>query len=202
MAPTKNAGRPIRRCRLDLARVWGLERPLTPGQLAAAMRLSPESGDSTILRWEGRGGISDAARTALAMMLAGAGGPHLIAWDGPAMTGADLQRARARLGHLWGLESGLSVTELSDALGFPRDNGPTLVADCEAGTRAVGGPMSLAVDLMLSGGLPPTRSAAAADAERYLMGARYPQRPTSFPGASRPAQPLTGRGGKPPATVP
>lgn len=201
MAPTKHAGRPIPRCRLDLARAWGLERALTPGQLAAVMRLSPTSGDSTILRWEGRGGITDAARTALAMMLAGAGGAHLIAWNGPPMTGADLEQARIRLGQLWHLDGALSVRDLSYALGFPPDAGPGLIHECEIGAREVGGPMSLAVDLMLEGALPPVMSPAAAEAERYLRGARFARRLAEFPGAERPALPLTGRGGKTPATV-
>jgi hypothetical protein len=71
------------------------------------------------------------------------------------MTGPELRDARARLGALWGLGRPLHMSELGRALRLAgRDPGAS-IRDYERGTTKISGPVSVAVDMMLAGTLPP-----------------------------------------------
>jgi hypothetical protein len=71
------------------------------------------------------------------------------------MTGPDLHAARARLGTLWGFGRPLHASELGRALRLSgRDPGAS-VRDYERGTTSISGPVSVAVEMMLNGALPP-----------------------------------------------
>lgn len=71
------------------------------------------------------------------------------------MTGRDIRAARSKLGKLWGLDRPLHASELARALRLKgRDPGATVLA-WEAGTP-VSGPVSVAIEMMLSGTKPPT----------------------------------------------
>lgn len=56
-------------------------------------------------------------------------------------TGADLAAARARLG--------LSVQELADALRMNGRHGPRHLREMELGSKPLGGPIAVAVELLL-----------------------------------------------------
>lgn len=71
------------------------------------------------------------------------------------MTGLELHAARATLGRLWGLGRPLHMSELGRALRLGgRDPGAS-IRDYERGKTKVSGPMSVAVEMMLRGALPP-----------------------------------------------
>lgn len=71
------------------------------------------------------------------------------------MTGDELRDARRSLGDLWGLGRPLHASELGRALRLGgRDPGES-VRDYERGKTKVSGPMSVAVEMMLAGSLPP-----------------------------------------------
>jgi hypothetical protein len=71
------------------------------------------------------------------------------------MTGPELNEARGRLGVLWNLGRPISMAEMGRALRLGgRDPGES-IRDYERGTTRISGPMSVAVELMLSGALPP-----------------------------------------------
>jgi hypothetical protein len=71
------------------------------------------------------------------------------------MTGDELNAARGRLGDLWNLGRPVSMAEMGRALRLGgRDPGES-IRDYERGTTRISGPMSVAVELMLSGVLPP-----------------------------------------------
>lgn len=71
------------------------------------------------------------------------------------MTGDELKDARAALGKLWGLGRQLHASELGRALRLGgRDPGES-IRDYERGKTKIGGPMSVAVQMMLAGSLPP-----------------------------------------------
>lgn len=71
------------------------------------------------------------------------------------MTGADIRKARATLGQLWGLNRPLHAAELARVLRLnARDPGLT-IRRWEIGERSVSGPVSLAIDLMIAGAEPP-----------------------------------------------
>jgi len=71
------------------------------------------------------------------------------------MTGEELRNARATLGHMWGFNRPLHMSELGRALRLSgRDPGAN-IRDYERETTKISGPLSVAVDLMLSGALPP-----------------------------------------------
>ncbi|MEW5422631.1 hypothetical protein [Amorphus sp. 3PC139-8] len=70
------------------------------------------------------------------------------------MTGDELRDARRRLGEMWGLGRPLRMSEMGRALRLQgRDPGAT-VRDWER-KDAISGPVSVAVDLMLAGTMPP-----------------------------------------------
>lgn len=67
------------------------------------------------------------------------------------MTGDELRAARATLGSMWGLERPLHMAELGRALRLMgRDPGAS-VRDWERGHTPISGPVSVAVEAMLSG---------------------------------------------------
>lgn len=75
------------------------------------------------------------------------------------MTGRDIRTARAKLGKLWGLNRPLHAAELARALRLTgRDPGRS-VLDWEAG-KPVSGPVSVAIEMMLAGAMPPTLQSA------------------------------------------
>ena len=70
------------------------------------------------------------------------------------MTGTQVRKARTTLGRMWGLERPLTAAELGRILRFKRrDPGATVLA-WENGD-SVPGPVSLAIELMLAGAMPP-----------------------------------------------
>jgi len=76
------------------------------------------------------------------------------------MTGDELRDARATLGALWGFGRPLHASELGRALRLGgRDPGES-IRDYERGKTKISGPMSVAVEMMLSGALPPGGVAA------------------------------------------
>ena len=71
------------------------------------------------------------------------------------MTPAELHAARRTLGELWGLGRPLHASELGRALRLGgRDPGST-IRDYERGRTPISGPISVAVEMMLRGSLPP-----------------------------------------------
>ena len=71
------------------------------------------------------------------------------------MTGAELNEARGRLGVLWSLGRPVSMAEMGRCLRLGgRDPGES-IRDYERGTTRISGPVSVAVEMMLSGILPP-----------------------------------------------
>jgi len=70
------------------------------------------------------------------------------------MTAAQIRKARAALGAMWGLDRPLRAAELGRLLRLQgRDPGATVLA-WEAGTP-VSGPVSVAIEMMLAGADPP-----------------------------------------------
>ena len=71
------------------------------------------------------------------------------------MTTTELRNARRTLGELWGLGRPLRASEMGRALRLGgRDPGRS-VLDWEAGKFPISGPVSVAVEMMLGGCLPP-----------------------------------------------
>ena len=71
------------------------------------------------------------------------------------MTDSELHAARGRLGELWNLGRPVSMAEMGRALRLGgRDPGES-IRDYERGTTRISGPVSVAVDLMLGGAIPP-----------------------------------------------
>ena len=71
------------------------------------------------------------------------------------MTGDDLRNARATLGAMWGLGRPLKMSEMGRALRLAgRDPGAN-IRDYESGNTRINGPLSVAIDMMLAGALPP-----------------------------------------------
>ena len=71
------------------------------------------------------------------------------------MTGEELHDARRTLGMMWGFDRPLHASELGRALRLAgRDPGRS-VLDWEAGKFPISGPVSVAVQMMLGGCLPP-----------------------------------------------
>lgn len=71
------------------------------------------------------------------------------------MTPDQLRNARATLGQMWGLKRPLHMSELGRALRLSgRDPGAN-IRDYERGTTKISGPLSVVVDMMLAGALPP-----------------------------------------------
>lgn len=71
------------------------------------------------------------------------------------MTGDELHASRATLGKLWGKDRPLHASELGRALRLGgRDPGAS-IRDYERGKTTISGPLSVAVEMMLAGALPP-----------------------------------------------
>ena len=71
------------------------------------------------------------------------------------MTPEQLYNARSTLGKLWGKDRPLHASELGRALRLGgRDPGES-IRDYERGKTAISGPLSVAVEMMLAGMLPP-----------------------------------------------
>ena len=78
------------------------------------------------------------------------------------MTPAALRDARATLGHLWGLNRPLHMSEMGRALRLGgRDPGAS-IRDYERGRTGISGPISVAVEMMLAGARPPAINAKEA----------------------------------------
>jgi hypothetical protein len=71
------------------------------------------------------------------------------------MTGSELYEARRALGELWGLGRALTPLELGRVLRLAgRDPGHS-ICDYERGRSRISGPLSVAIEMMLGGALPP-----------------------------------------------
>lgn len=71
------------------------------------------------------------------------------------MTPDELTAARRTLGELWGYGRPLHASELGRALRLGgRDHGES-IRDYERGKTTISGPISVAVEMMLKGALPP-----------------------------------------------
>ena len=74
---------------------------------------------------------------------------------GSHMTGDEMHDARGRLGQLWGFGRPLRASELGRVLRLSgRDPGAS-IRDYERGKTAISGPLSVAVEMMLAGAIPP-----------------------------------------------
>jgi hypothetical protein len=70
------------------------------------------------------------------------------------MTGSELHKAREILGQRWGLGRPLKMSELGRALRLAgRDPGES-IRDYESGKTPISGPISVAVEGWLDGGMP------------------------------------------------
>lgn len=77
-----------------------------------------------------------------------------------AMTGERIRKARRTLGEMWGLDRPLHAAELARVLRLRgRDPGQS-VLDWESGKTEPSGPVSVALEMMLTGAEPPTLEAA------------------------------------------
>ncbi|MEI6439040.1 MAG: hypothetical protein WCO83_02435 [Alphaproteobacteria bacterium] len=71
------------------------------------------------------------------------------------MTAEELRDARTTLGKMWGFKRDISCTELGRALRLGgRDPGES-IRDYERGKTRISGPVSVAVEMMLAGMIPP-----------------------------------------------
>jgi hypothetical protein len=71
------------------------------------------------------------------------------------MTPAELHASRATLGQLWNKGRPLHASELGRALRLGgRDPGAS-IRDYERGKTPISGPLSVAIEMMLNGALPP-----------------------------------------------
>lgn len=71
------------------------------------------------------------------------------------MTPEQLYDARATLGRMWGLARPLKASELGRALRLGGQKPGESIRDYERGKTSISGPVSVAVDMMLAGALPP-----------------------------------------------
>lgn len=71
------------------------------------------------------------------------------------MTGDQLRDARGVLGQMWGLGRPLHMSELGRALRLSGADPGQSIRDYERGATRISGPVSVAIDMMLSGALPP-----------------------------------------------
>lgn len=71
------------------------------------------------------------------------------------MTPADLIAARFTLGHLWGMDRPLMMTEMGRALGLGSADPGQSIRDWERGKREIPGPVAALVGLYVRGVLPP-----------------------------------------------
>jgi len=71
------------------------------------------------------------------------------------MRGDEIRDARDKLGEMWELDRPLRMSELGRALRLrSRDVGAT-VHDWERGKSTISGPVSVAIEMMLAGAMPP-----------------------------------------------
>ena len=70
------------------------------------------------------------------------------------MTPTEFRDARGVLGHRWGLDRPLTLSEFGRVLRLGGDRPAVSVRDYERGKTTVSGPLSLAVELMLAGARP------------------------------------------------
>lgn len=71
------------------------------------------------------------------------------------MNGEQLRDARSRLGDLWNLGRPLQMSELGRALRLSGADPGQSIRDYERGATRISGPVSVAVEMMLNGALPP-----------------------------------------------
>ena len=71
------------------------------------------------------------------------------------MTPDQLRDARATLGHMWGLNRPLHMSELGRAIGLSGADPGQSVRDYERGKTIISGPIGYLVALYLGGALPP-----------------------------------------------
>lgn len=71
------------------------------------------------------------------------------------MTGDELYAARRTLGEMWGLGRPLHASELGRVLRLGGTDRGESIRDYERGKTKIGGPLSVAVEMMLKGALPP-----------------------------------------------
>ncbi len=72
------------------------------------------------------------------------------------MTPAQIRRARATLGQLWGMDRPLRASEFGRVLRLQGRVPGATVLDWERGKAPISGPVSVAVEMMLAGARPPT----------------------------------------------
>lgn len=71
------------------------------------------------------------------------------------MTPDQLRDARGTLGAMWGLQRPLRMSEMGRALRLGGNDPGQSIRDYERGVTRISGPISVAVDMMLAGALPP-----------------------------------------------
>lgn len=71
------------------------------------------------------------------------------------MTPDQLRTARDTLGQMWGLGRPLHMSEMGRALRLAGRDPGAAIRDYERGTTKISGPISVSVDMMLKGSLPP-----------------------------------------------
>jgi hypothetical protein len=71
------------------------------------------------------------------------------------MTPDDLKAARVTLGNMWGKGRPLFCSDLGRALRLGGADPGQSIRDYERGTTRISGPISVAVEMMLRGALPP-----------------------------------------------
>jgi len=71
------------------------------------------------------------------------------------VTGNEVREARGKLGDLWNLGRPLRMSELGRALRLSRRDVGATVRDWERGHTDISGPVSVAIEMMLAGAIPP-----------------------------------------------
>lgn len=71
------------------------------------------------------------------------------------VTPAELHAARRTFGEMWGLGRPLHASELGRALRLSGKDPGQSIRDYETGKTGISGPISVAIDMMLAGALPP-----------------------------------------------
>ncbi|GEP00600.1 hypothetical protein [Methylobacterium haplocladii] len=78
------------------------------------------------------------------------------------MTPEEMTAARHALSKLWGLGRLLTYGEMAHILRLRPENGSDTVTKWESGRSPISGPVSVAVEMMLAGAIPPTKDEALA----------------------------------------
>lgn len=78
------------------------------------------------------------------------------------MSPQEMTEARRALGKMWGLDRWLTYGEMAHLLRLRPENGSETVMKWEEGSTPITGPVSVAVEMMLAGAVPPTRDQALA----------------------------------------